>query len=111
MNESNTKTFCFDIDGVIMTLVNVMDYSLAKPIHETVALINTLYERGHHIILFTARGYITKMDWTEVTVRQMKEAGVKYHELKFGKPAADFYIDDHNADISLIESLIKNNSL
>ena len=110
MESNQPKTFCFDIDGVIMTLVDVRDYSLARPIPETVEIINELYHRGHYIILFTARGYVTKMDWTDVTIRQMKEAGVKYHELKFGKPAADYYIDDRMADLSFIETQIKNNS-
>ncbi|MBN1451863.1 MAG: hypothetical protein JW963_12675 [Anaerolineales bacterium] len=88
------KTFCFDIDGVIATLAPVTNYDQAQPQRETIELINRLYDQGHRIILFTARGSATGIDWTEITRRQMAEWGVKYHELRFGKPAADFYIDD-----------------
>jgi hypothetical protein len=31
-----------------------------------------------------------------VTKAQFKEWGVKYHDLKFGKPAYDLFIDDKN---------------
>ena len=91
---SHNKTFCFDIDGVIMTLVEDNDYNKAEPIKENINVINRLYKQGHYIILHTARGYVTKIDWRETTERQLMEFDVKYHELHFGKPAADFYIDD-----------------
>ncbi len=89
-----SRTFCFDIDGVVASLADNNDYSLAGPLADNVALINKLYDLGHHIILFTARGYVTKKDWTELTRRQMQSWGVSHHELLFGKPAADYYIDD-----------------
>ena len=34
------------------------------------------------------------IDWSEMTKKQLDSWGLKYHELHFGKPAADFYIDD-----------------
>lgn len=106
-----SKTFCFDIDGVIMNLVQGNDYNLAQPIPETVTLINELYEKGHKIILFTARGYVTKIDWTVVTIEQLNCAGVKYHELMFGKPAADYYIDDRMVDISVLLEMNRSNQI
>ena len=87
-------TFCFDIDGCIMTLTPGNDYNLAKPIQETVELVNNLFDQGHYIIIFTARGTKTGIDWSEVTKKQFDECGLRYHELRFGKPAADYYIDD-----------------
>ena len=36
------------------------------------------------------------IDWKDVTKNQFKEWGVKYHELKFGKPVYDLFIDDKN---------------
>jgi hypothetical protein len=36
------------------------------------------------------------MDWKAVTEKQLQEWGVKYHELKFGKPYYDLFIDDRN---------------
>lgn len=94
------KTYCFDIDGVIATLTPGNDYTKAFPIMENIEKLNSLYENGNQIILFTARGTKTKIDWTEFTRKQMKEWGVRYHDLQFGKPAADFYVDDKNIDIN-----------
>lgn len=91
---NDKKTFCFDIDGIIATIVPTTQYNQAQPITEMIQLINFLYDQGHHILLFTARGSMTGIDWTEVTKRQMEEWNVHYHTLQFGKPAADYYIDD-----------------
>jgi CMP-N-acetylneuraminic acid synthetase len=88
------KTFCFDIDGVIATIAPDNQYDLAKPLFQNIHSINSLYDQGHQIILFTARGSVTGIDWTDLTKRQLQQWGVKYHKLLFGKPAADYYIDD-----------------
>lgn len=101
------RTFCFDIDGVIATLTPNNQYELAEPQISTIELINTLYARGHRIILFTARGSMTGIDWKEVTTRQMTEWGVHYHQLMFGKPAADFYIDDRLVDLSRLLKVVQ----
>lgn len=92
--ESKTKTICCDIDGVIAAIDPANDYNLSKPRGEIITHIRRLYQQGHRIILFTARGTMTGIDWRAVTEKQMKEWGVPYHELHFGKPAADYYIDD-----------------
>lgn len=36
------------------------------------------------------------MDWRELTEKQLKHWDVKYHDLKFGKPSYDLFIDDKN---------------
>jgi len=100
------KTFCFDIDGVIMSLIPGNDYSQAQPITETVDLINGLYKAGHQIIIFTARGYVTGIDWSETTQGQLRSCGLQYHQLIFGKPAADFYIDDRMASLDQIKAML-----
>lgn len=88
------KTYCFDIDGVIATLTENNDYSKARPRLEMIERINRLHAAGHQIILFTARGSATGIDWRTVTEEQMRRWGVKHHKILFGKPAADFYFDD-----------------
>jgi CMP-N-acetylneuraminic acid synthetase len=93
------KTFCIDIDGVVAMREPENQYDKACPVHRTIEAINRLYEKGHHIILFTARGSLTGIDWREKTERQMKEWGVKYHQLHFGKPAADYYVDDRGISL------------
>lgn len=92
--KGNSLTFCIDIDGVIATLAPENDYRLAKAQSDAISAVNALFEAGHRIILFTARGSTTGLDWTEYTASQLAEWGVKHHELLFGKPAADIYIDD-----------------
>jgi hypothetical protein len=88
------RTLVFDIDGVLATLTPGNDYTLARPIEENIRLVNRLHESGNAIVLFTARGSKTGRDWRDWTVKQLADWGVKYHELRFGKPAGDFYIDD-----------------
>lgn len=88
------KQFVFDIDGVVAQIQQDLDYKLSKPNETMVKIVNKLHDMGNRIVLFTARGYVTGKDWSEVTKTQMEEWGVKYDELKFGKPNADFYVDD-----------------
>jgi hypothetical protein len=37
---------------------------------------------------------VTGIDCREITERQMKQWGVRYHDLYFGKPYFDLMIDD-----------------
>jgi CMP-N-acetylneuraminic acid synthetase len=91
---SGNKTFVFDIDGVIAKIQKDLNYGVSEPNEKMIEIINKLYNYGNKIVLFTARGYVTGKDWSEVTKDQMKRWGLKYHELKFGKPNADYYVDD-----------------
>ena len=92
------KTYCFDIDGVICTNT-YGDYEKAEPIKYFIAQINSLYDFGHKIVLFTARGATTGLDWRDLTEKQMKSWGVRYHELIFGKPHFDLMVDDRAMSI------------
>lgn len=86
-----------DIDDTICYRETTdFDYSNSKPIVEAINKANELFDKGHTIIYWTARGTMTGIDWREVTVKQFEEWGVKYHDLKFGKPAYDLFIDDKN---------------
>lgn len=96
------RQFVFDIDGVIALKREDLDYGQALPNERMIAIVNRLYDMGNRIVLFTARGYVTGIDWKETTERQMEQWGVKYHELKMGKPNADFYIDDKFLDMNFL---------
>ena len=85
-----------DIDETICKTPKDRDYSKSIPLRKHINKINKLYDNGNTIIYWTARGTATGIDWREVTERQFKEWGVKYHELKFGKPNYDLFIDDKN---------------
>ncbi|MBN18041.1 MAG: hypothetical protein CL758_00955 [Chloroflexi bacterium] len=90
--------YCFDIDGTICTNTDG-DYLNAIPYPNIIKKVNELYNEGNEIILNTARGATTGIDWTKETQIQMKRWGVKYHKLLLGKPGADIYIDDKAINI------------
>jgi hypothetical protein len=92
-------TYCFDIDGTICSNTDG-DYESAVPDSLAIAKVLALYEEGHTIKLFTARGATTGIDWRDVTAGQMEKWGVKYHELIMGKPHADIFIDDKAIHVS-----------
>ncbi len=102
---SGNRRFVFDIDGVIARLQKDNNYALAEPNTEMIQLINKLYDMGNQIILHTARGYVTGIDWHEVTLRQLEAWKLKYHELHFGKPNADYYVDDKMMDMKKLLEL------
>ncbi len=87
------KILCFDIDGTICSLASG-DYNVAVPKRDRIATVNRLYDEGNRIILFTARGATTGIDWNAVTRKQLKSWDVKFHELHFGKPHYDIYVGD-----------------
>lgn len=93
MNMSRKLVYCIDIDGTICTNTEG-EYEAAEPYADVIEEINRLYEAGHRIVLLTARGSTTSIDWRSCTERQLTVWGVRYHELHFGKPSADIYVDD-----------------
>ncbi len=85
--------YYIDIDGTICT-ITAGDYSKAQPIQKRIDAFNVFFDLGNTIIYYTARGATSGIDWRELTEKQLKEWGVKYTELKMGKPHYDFWIDD-----------------
>jgi len=84
-----------DIDNTICVTEGT-DYNDVKPMPDRIEKINKLHDEGNTIVYWTARGSVTGIDHSELTKKQFKEWGVKYHELKFGKPPYDLFIDDKN---------------
>ena len=95
------ETFIVDIDGTICNNTNG-DYENAKPIQHRIDKINQLYDKGHHVIYFTARGMgrtgndidAAKNKFYDLTFKQLQEWGCKFDSLMLGKPAGTLYIDD-----------------
>ena len=85
--------YCIDIDGTICTTVGT-DYAGARPIESRIAHVNRLFDEGHEIIFFTARGSLLGVDHEALTRGQLESWGVRYTRLQMGKPAADTYVDD-----------------
>lgn len=82
-----------DIDETICWTPEDRDYSKAVPNADNISKANKLYDQGNTVVYWTARGGGTGIDWRPVTEEQFEKWGVKYHELKFGKPY-DLIIDD-----------------
>tara|TARA_R100000008_G_scaffold372_2_gene317 strand:- start:10173 stop:10478 length:306 start_codon:yes stop_codon:yes gene_type:complete len=85
-----------DIDETICDSPENRDYTDARPIKKNIDKINSLFEEGNVIVYWTARGTGTGIDWRDTTEKQFAQWGVKYHELRFGKPIYDLFIDDKN---------------
>lgn len=85
-----------DIDETICNSPDKPNYTTSTPIVENIAKANKLYDEGHLIVYWTARGSATGVDWSELTKAQLDKWGVKRHGLKFGKPSYDIFIDDKN---------------
>ena len=98
--------YCFDLDGTICDTPlrksdNKPGYLESTPFPLMVEQFNRLYDDGHKIIIMTARGRGSGIDWTQLTREQLDRWGVKYHELEpmFHKPTADLFIDDKGISV------------
>jgi len=85
--------YIVDIDGTICQSIN-SDSDRSVPIEDHIAKINALYNEGHEIIYWTARGGNSGIDWSELTKEQLKKWGCHYQELWMNKPVYDIWVDD-----------------
>lgn len=114
------KTIVMDLDG---TLTNgEYPYVNATPRQDMIDKVNSLYDAGWRVIVFTARGMNRFKDmkngghtsfemdfgtgepkepvraaveeYGKLTYHWLIAHGVKFHHLRFGKPAAIYYVDD-----------------
>lgn len=106
-NEKNVthekKRFCFDLDNTLVTFPKIKnDYTTVKPITKNIEILRKLKSIGHTIIIYTARrmrtfdGNVGKIikDVGIITLKTLDQFSIPYDEIYFGKPYADFYIDD-----------------
>ena len=83
-----------DVDETICINQPDRDYRRAVPIRENVAAVNRLYDRGHTIVYWTARGGHSGIDHGELTRSQLDGWGARYDRLVMGKPSYDLLICD-----------------
>lgn len=90
--------YIVDIDGTICSVVlnedRSVNYDKTQPHKDRIEKINKLFDEGHEITYWTARGSASGVDRSELTKKQMTEWGAKYHKLIFYKPVYDIWIDD-----------------
>ena len=81
-----------DIDNTVC-LTRDSDYENSEPIFENIAKINKLFNEGNNIVYYSARGRRSGVDWTEFTIKQLREWNCKYNDLFMNhKPDYDLYI-------------------
>jgi capsule biosynthesis phosphatase len=94
---------CFDLDNTLVSYPEVPnDYSTVKPNMKTIRICRHLKSLGYYIIINTARRMKTYKgnvgmciaDIGFITLDTLKKFDIPCDELIFGKPHADFYIDD-----------------
>ena len=103
--------YIIDIDETICTTPDSRDYNLSKPIPHRIKKINELYRSGHNIKYYTARGYVTGIDWYKTTYDQLQNWGCKFHSLECKKPDYDVWIDDKALNASILDADLKGDSL
>ncbi len=98
---------CFDIDNTLVSEPRIpADYSSVEPISKNIEFLRYLKSQGHVIILQTARrmkthsGNVGRLvaDIGRVTFETLDKFEIPFDEIYFGKPYADFYIDDKGID-------------
>lgn len=90
-----------DIDNTICE-TNGRDYENAMPIYGNIKKINKLFEQND-IIYWTARGSASKINFYELTHKQLISWGCKFNKLSVGeKPPYDLLICDKTKRIEEI---------
>lgn len=117
-----SKVFVFDIDDTIITRPMGLNYlGLDKylqciPMLDNIKIVNDLYDSGHKIILYTARGMSVLNGDIEavydklynLTVQQLNQFNVKYHELFLGKLYYDYWVDDKAINVNDLKDFIND---
>ena len=97
------KRFCFDLDNTLVTYPVISgDYTTVRPIQKNIDFLKYLKSFNNTIIIYTARRMKTHKgdtgkvlaDIGKITFETIEEFNIPYDEIYFGKPQADFYIDD-----------------
>jgi hypothetical protein len=98
----NKFIICFDIDNTICFTNKAKEYGKSRKNVKAIKVVNDLYDNGYYIKLYTARGMdrfnsdlnkIHKVFYNFTSV-QLKNWGVRYHELILGKISYNLFIDD-----------------
>ncbi len=105
--------YAFDLDATLVEGLPSERIFEAKGIPHMIELCNRLYDEGHEITIYTARGmkrlkgqaHLIPTEYYEKTKKQLDECGVKYHYIVFGKIEYDVFIDDKAYNINDISSI------
>jgi len=115
-DQASPLRICFDLDNTLVTHPTTPgDYTSVLPIQRNIDYLKLLHRLGHTIIIYTARRFKTHKgnvgaivaDIGKVTFDTLDKFDIPYDEIFFGKPYAQYYIDDLavNANLSLDKAL------
>ena len=97
------KRICFDLDNTLVTFPKIPgDYSTVEPITKNIEYLKYLKKFNNTIIIYTARrmktydGNVGRLmaNIGKLTFETLEKFDIPFDEIYFGKPQADFYIDD-----------------
>lgn len=102
------KIIAFDLDDVLckresgLEHLGVDKYDYCVPIQKNIDIVNSLYDDGHKIIIYTARGMTVfsgnvsdiYSSLYDKTFNHLNKWGIKFHQLVMGKISYDVLIDD-----------------
>jgi len=114
------KIIAFDLDDVICHRSSEYEhlgpdkYNYCKPNQQVIDLVNSLYDDGNEIVIYTARGMsqyngnvaLIYSKLYSKTSEQLNSWGLKYHQLVMGKIYYDLLVDDkvlNSEDITKIQ--------
>lgn len=104
--DSYHKTISVDFDDTLCS-TQTRDWENAEPMWPVINKVNSLYDKGWQILIITARGQLScegntvKADqkYRKIIEDWLHKHGVKYHELRFEKYLASYYVDDKSLNI------------
>ena len=113
---SKQKTIAFDLDDVLCLRPKGYEnlgpekYNYCYPIEENIQLVNSLYNDGYKIVIYTARGMsqfkgnvaLIYSKLYSKTIQQLNDWGLKYDQLVMGKIHYDLLVDDKVLNSSAI---------
>lgn len=113
------KNIAFDLDGTLCDRPDNLEhlgpnkYLYCTPNIEMINILNELSDKGHNIIIYTARGMgqfngDVKRVYDELyllTEKSLNDWGVKYHKIVMGKIDFDILIDDKAIGIEDLEKI------
>ena len=106
-HEMDKKVIMVDIDGTICkqdgdprSPDDGYSFRAAKPFIQRIEYFNSLYEEGHYLHYWSARGCWEGNDTLQETREQLDSWGVKYNDVAVFKPFYDIWIDDKAVGVS-----------
>lgn len=95
VREKGYKTIFSDIDGTLIEQLpfEELNPNVANVLPGVKEKMNEWYEAGHYIVLTTAR----PEELREITIEQMKNAGIPYHQLVMGIGRDERILINNNA--------------